>query len=69
MPAAIVEISKPEKTTQHQIRASHRQKAAVQRAGMDISAYVLGRVLSAAADRFQDCTRGCACRSECRLAQ
>jgi hypothetical protein len=67
MAADTVAMSKPEKTAQLQIRVSHRQKAAVQRAaqraGMDMSAYVLGRVLSAAADRFQDCTRGCASAS------
>lgn len=60
-------MSKLEKTAQLQIRVSHRQKAAVQRAaqraGMDMSCYVLSRVLSAAADRFQDCTRGCASAS------
>jgi hypothetical protein len=57
-------MSKPAKTAQLQIRLSHSQKAAVQRAaqraGMDMSSYVLSRVSSAVADRFQDCLRGCA---------
>jgi hypothetical protein len=45
------------KTTQLQIRVSKRQKSAIQgaakRAGLDMSTYVLSRVLSAPAARFE----------------
>ncbi len=48
------------KSAQLQIRVSPSEKAAIQRAarraGMDMSAYVLGRVLSAPAGRFQALT-------------
>ena len=46
------------KTTQLQIRVSKREKSAIQgaakRAGLDMSTYVLRRVLSAPAARFQE---------------
>jgi uncharacterized protein (DUF1778 family) len=65
--ADTVAMAKSEKTAQLQIRVTRGQKAAVQRAarraGMDMSSYVLSRALSAAADRFQDCTRSCASAS------
>jgi hypothetical protein len=52
------------KTAQLQIRVSREEKKAIQhaaeRAGMDMSAYVLSRVLSASAARFQECVAGCA---------
>jgi hypothetical protein len=52
------------KTAQLQIRVSHLEKAAIQqaakRAGVDMSAYVLSRVLSVPATRFQDCVAECA---------
>lgn len=51
------------KSTQLQIRVSPAQKAAIQRAaqraGMDMSAYILARVLPAQARRFQDLTEAC----------
>ena len=57
MPATIA------KSAQLQIRVSPAAKAAIQRAarraGMDMSAYVLARVLPAPARRFQDLTAAC----------
>jgi hypothetical protein len=51
------------KSAQLQIRVSPGEKAAIQRAarraGMDMSAYVLARVLPASARRFQDLTAAC----------
>lgn len=51
------------KSAQLQIRVSPAEKAAIQRAagraGLDMSAYVLGRVLPAAARRFHDLTTAC----------
>jgi hypothetical protein len=59
------------KTAQLQIRLSIAQKHAIQRAaaraGQDMSAYVLSRVLSVPASQFQDAVRNCA-RSESRFA-
>lgn len=47
------------KTDQLQIRVSPSEKAAIQsaakRAGLDMSSYVLGRVISEPANRFQEC--------------
>jgi hypothetical protein len=52
------------KTSQMQIRVSATEKTAIQRAaaraGMDMSAYVLARVLSVPADQFRECIRDCA---------
>jgi hypothetical protein len=52
------------KTTQLQIRVSKGEKAAIQaaakRAGLDMSTYVLSRVLSAPAARFQALIEGAA---------
>jgi hypothetical protein len=52
------------KTAQLQIRVSRLEKAAIQqaakRAGVDMSAYVLSRVLSVPATRFQECVAECA---------
>jgi len=52
------------KNAQLQIRVTVQEKAAIQRAaereGMDMSAYVLSRVLNAPSLRFQDCVAGCA---------
>lgn len=52
------------KTAQLQIRVSPTQKAAIQRAarraGMDMSTYVLQRVLPEAAGRFAEITAACA---------
>ena len=51
------------KTAQLQIRVSHLEKAAIQqaakRAGVDMSAYVLSRVLSIPATRFRECVEQC----------
>lgn len=52
------------KSAQLQIRVSPPQKSAIQRAavraGMDMSAYVLSRVLPAAAGQFHDAVAACA---------
>jgi hypothetical protein len=52
------------KSEQLQIRVSSAEKAAIQqsakRAGMDMSAYVLSRVLPAPARRFQEYVKACA---------
>jgi hypothetical protein len=52
------------KTSQMQIRVSEAEKAAIRRAakraGLDMSAYVLRRVLSVPADRFAECVKACA---------
>jgi uncharacterized protein (DUF1778 family) len=60
------------KTAQLQVRVTERQKAAIQRAaaraGMDMSTYVLSRVLSAPSQRFQHCVAGCAREDSSRLA-
>jgi uncharacterized protein (DUF1778 family) len=60
------------KTAQLQIRVTEQQKAAVQRAaaraGMDMSTYVLSRVLSATSQWFQDCVAACARAASPRLA-
>ena len=52
------------KTAQMQVRVSTDEKAAIQRAaaraGMDMSAYVLSRLLSKPAAQFRDCVDGCA---------
>ena len=52
------------KSGQIQIRVSQAQKAAIRRAarraGLDMSAYVLARLLPAPARRFQDLTEACA---------
>ena len=57
-------MSRSAKTAQMQIRVSSSQKAAIQRAaarsGMDMSAYVLARVLSVPAAQFRDCVQECA---------
>lgn len=51
------------KTAQLQIRVSPAEKAAIQRAarraGMDMSSFVLGRLLPAAAGRFQELVAAC----------
>ena len=55
-------IMKP-KSAQLQIRVTAEEKAAIQRlakqAGMDMSTYVLSRVLSPPASRFADCIEAC----------
>ena len=60
------------KTTQMQIRVSATEKAAIQRAasraGMDMSAYVLARVLSLPAAQFRDGIRDCAESASPRFA-
>jgi len=57
-------IAEATKSGQLQIRVSPAQKAAIsraaRRAGMDMSAYVLARVLPAPASRFQELTGACA---------
>jgi hypothetical protein len=57
-------MNKPAKSSQLQIRVSAREKAAIQRAasraGMDMSAYVLARVLSVPAAAFHDRVLDCA---------
>jgi hypothetical protein len=56
-------MSNEPKKAQLQIRVSSVDKKAIQRAakrsGMDMSGYVLSRVLSEAAARFQECIGGC----------
>jgi len=58
-----VEMDKLAKSEQLQIRLSRREKAAIQhaaaRAGMDMSGYVLSRVLSAPAAQFRVCLEQC----------
>lgn len=60
------------KTTQLQIRVSPAQKAAIQRAarraGMDMSAYVLDRLLPSSALRFNELTAACARETDARFA-
>jgi uncharacterized protein (DUF1778 family) len=60
------------KSAQLQIRVSPAEKAAIQRAarqaGMDMSAYVLARVLPAAARRFQELTEACRDSADARFA-
>jgi uncharacterized protein (DUF1778 family) len=60
------------KTSQLQIRVSPAQKAAIQRearqAGMDLSAFVLHRLLPVAATRFQVLTAACVEESGLRFA-
>jgi len=52
------------KKAQLQIRVSNADKTAIQkaakRAGLDMSAYVLSRVISAPASRFRECVQACA---------
>jgi hypothetical protein len=65
-------MGKPPKTAQMQIRVSVQEKATIQRAaaktGMDMSAYVLARVLSVPAAQFRDCVQECADSTSPRLA-
>jgi len=60
------------KSSQLQIRVTAAQKAAIgraaRRAGLDMSAYVLARLLPAPARRFQELTEACADPSEGRFA-
>jgi hypothetical protein len=60
------------KSGQIQIRVSPTEKAAIRRAagraGMDMSAYVLARVLPPPAARFQELTRACADSTNERFA-
>ncbi len=57
-------MDKTVKSEQLQLRVSRRQKAAIQRAatraGMDMSAYVLSRVLTSLATTFHDHAAACA---------
>lgn len=65
-------MSKSLKTAQMQIRVSVSEKNAIQRAaaraGMDMSAYVLARVLSIPAAQFRDYVRDCADSASPRFA-
>ena len=65
-------MRKLEKTSQLQIRVSRDQKSAIQRAarraGLDMSSFVLKRVLSAATKGFQALVRDCASLSSPRFA-
>ena len=60
------------KSGQLQIRVSAQQKAAIRdaarRAGVDMSTYVLGRVLPVAAHRFHDAVQACAVPGNERFA-
>jgi hypothetical protein len=60
------------KSSQLQIRVSPAQKAAIhraaRRAGLDMSAYILARLLSVPARRFQDLTEACANSDDARFA-
>jgi uncharacterized protein (DUF1778 family) len=63
---------RPAKTTQMQIRVSAVEKSAIQRAasraGMDMSAYVLSRVLSVAAAQFRHFVLECVRSASPRFA-
>jgi uncharacterized protein (DUF1778 family) len=63
---------RPTKKAQLQVRVTKAEKAAIHqaatRAGMDMSAYVLSRVLSVAAVRFQECMADCASENSSRFA-
>jgi len=65
-------VSDSAKSAQLQIRISPAEKAAIQRAarraGMDMSAYILARVLPALPRRFQDLTEACRDRQGARFA-
>jgi uncharacterized protein (DUF1778 family) len=65
-------MSATAKSAQLQIRVSPAEKAAIrraaQRAGMEMSAYVLARVLPASARRFQELTEACADPERARFA-
>jgi uncharacterized protein (DUF1778 family) len=60
------------KQAQLQIRVTKAEKAAIHQAathaGMDMSAYVLSRVLSVPSARFQECVAGCASEASSRFA-
>jgi uncharacterized protein (DUF1778 family) len=62
----------PAKSAQLQIRVTDEQKTAIQeaatRAGMDMSAYVLSRVLTAASVRFKECVLACSHETSSRFA-
>ena len=57
-------MSRPTKTAQMQIRVSAHEKAAIQRAaaraGMDMSAYVLAKILPDSAAEFRNRVKDCA---------
>lgn len=59
------------KSAQLQIRVTAAEKAAIQRlavqSGLDMSAYVLSRVLSTPAARFAECVAACADAREARF--
>ena len=63
-PADATEMGKFAKSEQLQIRVSRQEKTAIQRAAvqarMDMSAYVLSRVLSFPAAQFRSCVDACA---------
>jgi hypothetical protein len=65
-------VSASAKTAQLQIRVSPAEKAAIQRAarraGMDMSSFVLGRLLPAGTERFQQLTGACAAGADGRFA-
>ncbi len=65
-------MSATPKSAQLQIRVSPAEKAAIlraaRRAGMDMSAYVLDRLLPPAATRFQELTAACAEADGARFA-
>jgi len=65
-------MDKHAKSEQLQIRVSRQEKSAIQRAaaraGIDMSAYVLSRVLSVPAAQFQDCVEACAGTASPRFA-
>jgi hypothetical protein len=65
-------MTKSPKTAQLQIRVSAGEKTAIlraaARAGMDMSAYVLSRVLSEPATQFRDCVRDCVGSASPRFA-
>jgi mobilization protein NikA len=65
-------MGKSPKTAQMQIRVSAEEKTAIQRAadraGMDMSAYVLAQVLSVPAAQFRDCVQDCVDSASPRFA-
>jgi uncharacterized protein (DUF1778 family) len=65
-------MGRPTRKEQLQIRVTKPEKAAIHkaatRAGMDMSAYVLSRVLTVPSARFQECVAGCAIEASSRFA-
>ncbi len=71
-PLDTTHMDREPKKAQLQIRVSDADKAAIQkaakRAGLDMSAYVLSRVISAPASRFRECVDACAGQASANFA-